>query len=444
MRRSISTVVQVLLVLAVAGSGRADADSGWPGFRGPHSNGSVSDARLFEDGAAALAVGWKRALGSGYSSTVVGESKVVAMFAAGDEDVVAAFDVASGDELWRYRIGDAYKGHDGSHDGPISTPLLAGNRVFGLGAWGHLFAVDASNGRQLWATHVVDDHDGVKPHYGFASSPILVDGVLVVEIGAPEGGAIAGFDPLDGKLLWTAGEDGVEYQSPIVATVGGRQMVLAAANTKLFGIEAASGELLWTYEHGGDDRAMGGSTIVPVPAGDGRFLLMNKIDSSSMLQISTGKEVPYEVTELWSNNSIRGSYVTPVYHDGHLYAISGRVLTCVDAATGEMRWRSREPGDGFLTLIGDQLVIVTKSGGLHVARATPQGYEELAGLELFDEHAWSEAAFAGGHLFVRSMGELARIDVASGAAGARPSNAWVAGTGTMVLPPIARSSPPCS
>ena len=46
------------------------------------------------------------------------------MFTAGDADVLAAFSVDTGDELWRYRIADAYAGHDGSHDGPISTPLM--------------------------------------------------------------------------------------------------------------------------------------------------------------------------------------------------------------------------------------------------------------------------------------------------------------------------------
>ena len=73
----------------------------------------------------------------------VGEGRVVAMFADGDADLLAAFDPESGDELWRYRIADTYRGHDGSHDGPISTPLMAGDRVYGLGPRGHLFAVDA-------------------------------------------------------------------------------------------------------------------------------------------------------------------------------------------------------------------------------------------------------------------------------------------------------------
>ena len=74
-----------------------------------------------------------------------------------------------------------------------------------------------------------------------------------------------------------------------------------------------------------------------------------------------------------------------VHHEGFLYAYSARLLVCVDAATGELRWRSRTPGDGFITLLGDMLLILTKDGTLHVARATPEGYDELASATILDE-----------------------------------------------------------
>jgi len=414
-----------LAFLLLASSSAALAD--WPGFRGPDSTGAATSAALFKDDGAGLAVGWKVALGSGYSSLAVADGRVVAMFAAGEHDAVAAFDQATGDELWRYEIAEAYNGHDGSHDGPISTPLIADGRVYGLGAWGHLFAVDAATGKPVWAKHIVDDLGAKKPHYGFTSSPLMSDGVLVVEIGNPEGKAIAGFDPATGELKWTVGDDGVEYHSPIVGTVGGRSQVIAAGSAKLFGIDASSGEVLWSYEHGGDPRAMGGATIVPLPAGEGRFFLMNKQDTSSMLEVSRGGDDLYEVRELWNNNAIKSSYVSPVYYKGHIYGISGRVLTCVDATTGERKWRSREPGDGFLTVVGDKLVVMTKPGSLHVANLSPDGYQEVARLDLFEEHSWSEVAISGGHLFARSMNQLARIDVVAGA-DTGDAKLWVADT----------------
>lgn len=425
MRRSVNVLIPAIALVACWSAAVAGVD--WPGFRGPRSDGSVPDARLFKNDDAAISVGWKRALGSGYSALAVGDGRVLTMFAAGENDVLAAFDVESGDEIWRYVVDKTYAGHDGSHDGPISTPLLAGDRVYGLGPRGHLFALDAADGSPVWTTHLVDDHGAKKPHYGFSTAPVLIDGTLVVEIGGGEGKAIAGFDAEDGTLRWSLGDDQIDYQSPVPVVIGGRLQVMAAGGKTVYGIDAASGTALWSYEHGGDERAMGGATIVPVPAGDDRFLLVNKIDSSVMLRVTKSAEDLYEVEELWSNNSIRGTYVTPVYHDGYLYGMNGRIFICVDATTGEIAWRSREPGDGFPTVVGDHLVIITKPGSLHVARATPEGYQELSRLDLFDEHSWSEVAYAGGHLFARSMGHLARIDTGTAGEG-DGEGSWIAGT----------------
>jgi len=210
--------------------------------------------------------------------------------------------------------------------------------------------------------------------------------------------------------------------------VNGAPMVIAAGLANIFGIDAASGEILWSYEHGGDPSAMGGATIVPVPAGDDRFFIMNTTDSSSMLQVSHNDETGYGAEELWATNALKTSYVTPLYHDGAIYGISGRVLTCIDAATGERKWRSREPGDGFLTRVGDQIAIVTKPGTVHVIKASSEAYEELARIEPFTEHSWSEMAYADGSLFARSMNELARIDVIQEAGESASEGAWLGNT----------------
>ena len=399
------------LVCVLAGPHSAAGDGvAWQGLRGPSGDGAARQAILFHEGEPGLAVTWKVPIGSGYSALAVGGGKVFTMHVAGEQDVLAAYDEQTGAQVWSYAFAPTYAGHDGSHDGPISTPLLDGERVFGLGPNGHLFALDAASGKPLWTKHLVDDLKARKPHYGFATSPLLVDGVLVLQVGIEgEGKSIAGFDPKNGELLWTAGTDKIEYQSPVAASIGGRTQVVAVGTKKLYGIEGKTGKVLWELEHGGDESAIGGGSIVPVPAGDGRFLLVHKSDGAAMVRVEA-KGGSYEASQLWANNSIRGTYAVPVYHEGFLYGMSGRILTCVDAATGETAWRSREPGDGFPLLVGDKLVLITKPGSLHVAQAGAKGYEELARLALFDEHAWSEVAFADGHLFARSMGHLARID----------------------------------
>ena len=411
MRPRSSFPVSLLLgassLLAAAGLAGEPAD--WPGLRGPSHDGAVRDAVLFPDGDPGLEVLWKRPIGPGYPVPVTDGEIVIAAFQSEGSDVVAAFDGATGDERWRYAVAEGHAGHTGSHDGPIATPALAEGRVFALGPRGDLVALDAQTGDLLWAKHLVDDLQAEAPYYGFASSPVVAGDVLVVEIGAGEGRTVAGFAVEDGKVVWEAVDDTVRYQSPILWEIDGSRQVVAVGNRTVSGLDPASGETLWSHEHAGDERDMGGNTVVPIPAGAGRILLLNRHPESVMLSVARDGD-GYAIRELWTSASLKGTYVQPVYHEGFLYGMNGKIFTAVDAETGEIAWRSRVPGDGFPTLVGEHLVIQGKDGTLHVAEASPEEYREVARLELFSDVAWSAPAYAGGDLWVRSMSELARID----------------------------------
>ena len=90
-------------------------------------------------------------------------------------------------------------------------------------------------------------------------------------------------------------------------------------------------------------------------------------------------------------------------------------------------WRSCPPGDGFLVLVDNHLVLLTKDGSLHVIKATPAQYAEVASIQLFDDVVWTPPSFADGHVYARSQSELARVDVLSMArltdAGTNPTTA---------------------
>ena len=148
-----------------------------------------------------------------------------------------------------------------------------------------------------------------------------------------------------------------------------------------------------------------------MPAGNGRLFVKTHVDNSTMYRLVEAADGRISLETLWTAPVLRQTYAVPVYHDGHLYGMNGRtVLTCVDAETGEMKWRTRDPGDGWPTLVGDQIVFVTKAQTLHVGPASPQGWKERARLELFDDLSWTAPSVAGDSVFARSIGELARVD----------------------------------
>jgi enterochelin esterase-like enzyme/outer membrane protein assembly factor BamB len=399
----------------------------WPVFRGPDSDNVVRDTTGLSDvDGLGLAPAWQHALGPGYSGVSVASGRAVTQFSDGENDLVVAFDAATGAELWRYPTSPTYRGHDGSHDGPISTVLIAGGRVFALSPWGDFHAIDLESGRKSWATHLVEDHGSMPPLFGYGSSPVFFDGVVVLEAGAGggppgtglprgRGPAVLGLDPASGDVLWRVGEESVNYQSPMVATVGDRRLVVATTDVHLYGLEAKTGAVLWKFAHGGElYPGPGTASMNPVPLGGGRFLLTDSPNSSKVVALTPGEDGRMALKEVWSGRSIRGSYATPVYYEGHVYAYSSNFLTCVDATSGQTVWRSRQPGDGFPILVDGHLVVMTKNGSLHVAEASPEGYREVASRTLFAS-SWTPPSFADGRIYVRGLDGIAAVDLAAGA-----------------------------
>lgn len=248
------------------------APHGWPGFRGVRGDGVSAETGVFPvSGEFGLEIVWKVPIGKGYSGVAVSKGTVATMFSDGATDWVIAFDDLTGAERWRFTIDETYRGHDGSDDGPISTPLIVGERVFCLGPKGVFHALDLATGRALWAKNLVVDLASKAPYYGFATSPLLHCGVLVLQTGSSDAG-IAGFNPVTGERIWSAGGDGVTYQSPIALSWNGGGHVAAADNRRVYAIDAATGAVAWEFVHkGGGLRGTG--SRVPVEAGEGRLFL---------------------------------------------------------------------------------------------------------------------------------------------------------------------------
>lgn len=390
-----------LVLLAAAPATAQD----FTGFRGATGSGVVAAA--IDEGNLNPVVTWRADIGIGYSGVAVADGRAITMF-EDDEQVMVAFDAETGEELWRRRVGDPYPGRDGSWNGPIATPAVSGNIVAALEPWGNLVALDTTDGEPVWSVHLTDDLGAPRPLYGFASSPVIVGDVLVVHGGA-EAGSILAFNVRTGEKLWAVGTEQVDAQSPVALTLAGANMVVAAGEEHLFGIDVTTGEIAWEYAHSGDGfRGVG--SLVPVAVGDEQIFLAHSDNASQLVGITEGPEGML-AEQVWQDRTIRNSYTVAVHHEGYIYAYSTRILVCVDAATGALQWRSRQPGDGFITLVGDKMVIMTKDGSLHIARATPAGYEELTSTVVFDELTWTPVSFANGAVFARSLDQIVRVDM---------------------------------
>ncbi len=291
----------------------AQADD-WPAFRGPLGTGVSRDALPEGEGPLGVSMRWKIPIGSGYAGVAIAGDRVVTSFTAGERDVVAAFDRESGEERWRFDLAPYYKGHDGSHDGPIATPAIADGRVFMLGCLGHLAAIDAKSGEEIWRKNLVDDLGCEKPMYGFGGSPIVVGSTVIVQTGGKPG-SVTGFDAATGEVRWRAFDDDAWLQTPVLAEVGGRQQLVVIGNTTCAGLDPVEGSVLWRHRHGGRQAATGALSSTPLPLGNGRFLLKHDQRESRVVRVvSSGDGATAEVVD--EGRFLAGSYSPPTTHGG--------------------------------------------------------------------------------------------------------------------------------
>lgn len=401
----------LLLAAAPAALPAEPASAARAMFRGQDGAGWVHGGLPDGEGALAFEVGWKRAFGSGYSGISVADGRLITAMADGERDFVVALDAGSGAELWRLDLAPTYAGHDGSHDGPIATPAVADGRVFMLGPQGHLVAIELVTGQRLWAKHLVEDLGREAPYYGFGGSPAVVGELVIVQIGGAEG-AVAAFEAATGELRWQAldGAGDLGAQSPIVAEVGGQLQVLILGTAKLAGLDPADGKVLWELALEGESGAMGSYTQSPLPIDGDRIFIKHQDGESNVVQVTRG-ETGWQAAVVKSSRGLVRSYSPPSRGEEQLFGYSGRMLSALDPGTGELLWRSRYPGDGFLIHVGGQLAVLTKTGSLHLGAASPAEWSETARLDLFEDLAWTPPSWGDGALFVRSLGEIARVNL---------------------------------
>ena len=406
MRKALNSTFALWLVLAAA----AVADStSWPHLRGPHQDGTAQGGDVFSAEDFGLEVTWKAPLGPAYSGISVADDRVVTLYSDGESDLAIALDAATGKKLWTYRIDSVYLGRDGSTDGPLSTPLLADGKVYAIGARGQLFALEAADGKELWSVHLAETMGGTEPHFGFTTTPILADGVLVVQVGGKEGHSVVGLNPANGEVVWSRLDDSVDYQSPTLMTLAGRSQIVAVGSQFLSGLDAKSGDILWQHPVAEGERV---GSAHPTAIGDDRFLFFAS-QAAAVFGVSAEGD-GFKVEEVYRSRELGRTYALPVLHDGHLYGFSGQFLTCVKADTGEKVWKSRPPGGRGLILVDDRLVIFGGKGEVVVAAASPEGYQELARVQALEGNAYTWPSFAGGRIFVRNLEEIAAIEVGKG------------------------------
>jgi len=393
-----------------------DAADQWPQHMGPNRDGSVAAPGLF-DGEIALAELWTVPLGSGYSGVLVGDGKVYTMHVAGAMDALSCFDAATGKMLWSHTYGPSFPKIGSSEPGPLSTPVLDGNRIYGVGGHGELFCLDTSSGKLIWSRDMVKELGTVARVEGVGTSPLISGDLLILNVGDQKDKGIAAFDKRTGVLVWHHGAEPIGFQSPALATLMGRTQVITLSDSKMRGLDPRTGEIIWEKDSKDwlQAYAIGDDLLL---TGQYHGFTLHRLNDAGFLKLTdwkasacSGTHEGVAVTEVWNNAYLTIEYDMPVRHQGYLFGFKNTILTCLDLATGARIWSRREDGFGMVTLVDGHLAILGEDGRFRIAPASAKGYEERASIRIFEKSGLSAPSYADRVFYLRNYTHLAAVRV---------------------------------
>lgn len=384
----------------------------WGFFRGPRWDGHYTARPITVDWPQReLTPVWKQPVGGGYASFVtarIGTRDVAfTIEQRGRQEVAAAYDVATGRELWTNRWDAEFKEFMGG-DGPRATPTYADGLVHVQGAEGELRTIDAATGTLVWRTNILTDASATNIQWGMSTAPLVVDETVVVVPGGRDGRFIVAYDRKTGAKRWSSLSDKASYSSPMLVTIDNVRQIVVVSASRILGLSPADGSLYWEHPW---------VTMYDVNAGQPLILDEKRVFMSSgydhgatVIEVSMTGSVG-TVREVWKNNRMKNQFTSSVHLDGYIYGLDESILACVRASDGTPMWKGGRYGYGQIALASGYIIVLTEDGDMALVRATPDKHDEYTRFPVLDGKTWNHPAFSDGRLLVRNINQMAMFDL---------------------------------
>jgi outer membrane protein assembly factor BamB len=396
-KRSIALIVSGLAFITGFNAGAQD----WPQWRGPNRNGKAEGFKAPKTWPKELSQKWKVAVGFGDATPALAGGKLYVFSRQDADEITRCLDAATGKEEWQDKYAaPTVNGPDAQHGGPRSSPAVANGKVVTLGVGGTVSCFDAAKGKVLWRK---DDYPGAFPRFHTSTSPIIVGGLTIVQLGKESDGAVVAYDLATGDQKWKYAGEGPGYASPVLANIAGTKMVLTETSKSIVALDAATGKLLWQtafvpagMAYNAATPIVEGQTVICSGQGAGRGTKALKIEKDGDA---------FKAKELWSNTDNAVQFNTPVLKKGMLYGLTGRDnWFCINAENGQSAWSAPSGGRrGFGSVVdaGPVLLALTPAAQLTVIEPNDKEFKQLASYKVADSDTYAYPIAAGNRLYVK-------------------------------------------
>jgi outer membrane protein assembly factor BamB len=386
------SVKRSLVILLAWASFASAAD--WPQWRGPNRAAVVPDFTVPATWPKELQKKWSTPVGGGVATPALVGDKLYAFAYQDGKEVIRCLDAGTGKEVWN----NAYETRPAS--GPAagfpaarSSPAVAEGKVVTLGVQGTLSCLDSEKGTVIWRK----DNTGRAPGFSTSCSPLLVDGLCVVQIGGDRGGSVVAYNLSDGKEKWKWSSDGTKYASPMLLTLNDLKAIVVETSGTISAINLADGQLLWKTNYSTRYNAS-----TPMVEGDVVYYAGSGKPTTAVKLEKQGAKVASK--ELWSTPETSVIFNTPVIKDGLMFGLSERnEIFCLDTKTGKKLWshrfesggsgssrgRGRSGGYGSIVAAGSVLFALTPAGQLVVFKPDREAFKQIASYKVSDGNTYA-------------------------------------------------------
>lgn len=417
--RSFATIVAGVGFVGVSGldsfglidvglSTRAAYGEDWKQFRGPGAGGVRADAKLPDtfDGEKQTNVLWQTKLpGRCVGGAIVVGNQVITTSSDGMDQrriLVFSVDATSGAVQWQQEF--VARGRPFCHPTSANaapTPVSDGKYIYAFYSSNDVACLDLA-GNLIWYRSLSTDFPKAGNDVGMSSSPVVVDGVLVVQVECQGDSFAAGINTEDGTIKWRFDRPKqANWSSPsVIKLPDGEQVIVMQSSEDLVAITPKDGSTKWRME----TRC---STIPSSLAVAGKLIVPS--GGLTAYDLSSSGGTP---SKLWANNKLSSNACSPVVVDKRVFTVNRTILVCGDIYTGEVNWQLRLPDANSVwsspVVAGNRLYLFVQDGRCFVVDLdAPEG--KIVQTNAMGEEVLGSPALTENAMFVRGVTTLWKI-----------------------------------